>query len=577
MLSPHAYELPALLDQLVSAPAADSTTPTPPPIDDKLPTSTWTNLSQRIVKDPAFAISTFDSEFWIDPYHGALVHRIIIDQWGHQSYFRSQRHWIDRRPKSIAELHCIRWRYFLRQAIPAAPELRIFNFDNGSWLNPYTGMWDDTVSSSGIYIHEPTLTAMANALANAGALHPSLLMSERTILNAVDARLRHDLMLSSQANDEELYVLISDDGGYHISEERPSADQAISERYRRQTGKKNAPPPPTADTTSAHKEPQTAFALPQPVCPTSAIERINSNSNNDDNSASATPGRSNSRIVGWPEISDEELTPLSNYLLTPQPDAPHDTNTIRPARHDDLEQARLVQNKIMDLKLKPLPRITPAVIYKPHEAVSGDFYDVRPLSNNRLFVMLGDVSGHGIQAGLVSCSMVRSARQILRQHDDLVDIVCLLNDTAREDCIAGQFITLWAGILDLDNKRIDAVCAGHHPALLSNPRTAVPIKRIGERGPALGLLDNVRFRSSIAACNKKLYPGDTLTLYSDGLHEASNGDSAYGHQGVIACLLAHLNDEPQALSTALYQEVRSFADNGTNLNDDVTVLNVQYS
>jgi serine phosphatase RsbU (regulator of sigma subunit) len=237
---------------------------------------------------------------------------------------------------------------------------------------------------------------------------------------------------------------------------------------------------------------------------------------------------------------------------------------------DDMARAKSVQQHML-ADLPEIPGFELAVHYTGHSGVSGDFYEVIRLHDGRVLILLGDVSGHGMQAALVVATALKTLRFLARQTNDLVTLLTQFNDEVRTDLLPGQFITLFAAILDPDTRRMLCVRAGHHHALLANLAGASILRRIGQQGVAIGLVPGATFTRSIKPEVIELQPGDVLLQYTDGLTEAADAEgNEYGEGRMCGCLLAGLDLPLQELVDGMAEDVLEFA--GGNLADDLTLL-----
>ncbi|MGI5246456.1 SpoIIE family protein phosphatase [Dactylosporangium sp. CA-139066] len=156
--------------------------------------------------------------------------------------------------------------------------------------------------------------------------------------------------------------------------------------------------------------------------------------------------------------------------------------------------------------------------------VGGDFYDVVPLSNRRWLVVVGDVSGKGVQAATVTGLVRDVTRVLVRDGRPLPEVLLRLNETLLERG-GGRFCTLClAQVLRRQDGRLDVTLhlAGHdQPVLL---RADGHTELVGAGGTALGLLDNIATpRTQIS-----LDPGDTLIFFTDGVTERRRGIDLFG-------------------------------------------------
>jgi serine phosphatase RsbU (regulator of sigma subunit) len=249
----------------------------------------------------------------------------------------------------------------------------------------------------------------------------------------------------------------------------------------------------------------------------------------------------------------------------------------RPAAlNQDLARAKSVQEHM----LPDLPRLDGwdlGVHFTPQQVVSGDFYDVLPLRDGRTLFLIGDVSGHGMQAALVVATALKTLRFLARQLADPAHLLAQFNDEIKPDLLPGQFMTIAAVALDPLAGEAQLLRAGHHTALLMNLDRDDVLRRVGSaRGMGIGLATGTRFSETLRSERIVLEPGDTLLLYTDGLIEApaaapagAEGEQFGEHRLFGHALTVHGNGA-QRLVDDLARVVDDWA--GGAVGDDLTVL-----
>ncbi|MBA2481170.1 MAG: serine/threonine-protein phosphatase [Planctomycetes bacterium] len=243
-----------------------------------------------------------------------------------------------------------------------------------------------------------------------------------------------------------------------------------------------------------------------------------------------------------------------------------------PTFDEAMEKAKSVQQHMLS-DLPHLERFQFAAHYSPHHGVSGDFYEVMSLPDGRILLVVGDVSGHGVQAALVVATALKTLRFVARQNSDLIGLLTAFNDEIKTDLLPGQFITLFAGALDPDTGTLACVRAGHHPALVVNLHGDVVLRKIGKTGMAIGIATGSAFASTLTQEVVDLTPGHVFIQYTDGLTEAMNpAEDEYGEARLYASLFAHLRDLPQDLVDGIAREVAHHAEG--SVGDDLTILAV---
>ena len=250
-------------------------------------------------------------------------------------------------------------------------------------------------------------------------------------------------------------------------------------------------------------------------------------------------------------------------------------DAVREAMARDLRIAREIQMGLLPADLAALTRGTgfeiDAVI-EPAREVGGDLYEVLRVSDKRLVVALGDVSGKGIPAALFMAVAMTVLRTLARQIAEPDEILRRLNDELAEENPRGMFVTLQCLVFDLETKRLSCAGAGHHQlAVLSPgrpPRLACP-----SSGRPAGLMPfNPIQRETLP-----LEPGDTLVLFSDGVSEAMDSeDGFYGEDRLLATLAACDGAAPQEIVKRVLADVRAFAA-GAKQSDDITVVAARFN
>lgn len=242
----------------------------------------------------------------------------------------------------------------------------------------------------------------------------------------------------------------------------------------------------------------------------------------------------------------------------------------------DLARARSVQQHQLS-ELPRLPGLTMAVHNSAHQGVSGDFYLAIPVGEGTVLTVLGDVTGHGMQAALVVAGAMKTFRLFVRQIDaadpaaGLVGLLSRFNDEIKADLLPGQFITLTVSLVDPLKQTATVVLAGHHPALVMNLESEVILRRFGLKGMAVGIASGETFARTLRLETIELAPGDVVVQYSDGLIEAADAREAqFGESGLYGALLARAEEPLQDLVDVIAADARIHARGEPG--DDLTIL-----
>lgn len=219
--------------------------------------------------------------------------------------------------------------------------------------------------------------------------------------------------------------------------------------------------------------------------------------------------------------------------------------------------------------------------YIPCDEVSGDFYDFINLSDGRLGISIGDVSGHGIEAAMVM-GMAKKAIQIYAQEETSAKSVLeLANQSLSQDLLEGTFVSAAYGILNIAKRQFIFARAGNNPPFLVNPARNPAVMELKPAGLAIGVDKTcLKFRKVVQELAVQLRPGDLIFQYTDGLVEApsppvqtaltKNASEEYGAQRLRELLLKNIGLPVPMLLGVAEAEVRKFA--GGQMSDDITLI-----
>ncbi|MDA3960173.1 MAG: SpoIIE family protein phosphatase, partial [Planctomycetota bacterium] len=241
-------------------------------------------------------------------------------------------------------------------------------------------------------------------------------------------------------------------------------------------------------------------------------------------------------------------------------------------RQQDLEKARDVQTNMFS-RLPTIPGYEFGVHYSAQQQVSGDFYDVITLDDERCLMVVGDVTGHGMQAALVATSALKALRIMVKQGlgHDLRKLLGELNENVKTDLLPGQFITLFAAVFDHQSDSGTAVLAGHHPAIIARGGDEPSLRSIGAKGAAIGILPSATLMRVLSPVEFELASDEVLVQFTDGVVEApGKGGEEFGMHRLVAEVFRHINEEMRVMADGI--AAASVAHEGGSTADDVTVF-----
>jgi serine phosphatase RsbU (regulator of sigma subunit) len=241
-----------------------------------------------------------------------------------------------------------------------------------------------------------------------------------------------------------------------------------------------------------------------------------------------------------------------------------------------LENARLYQQqkRFADtMQRSLLPRGYPVIeglelgdVYESSARldVGGDVYDFLRLDDGRLAVVLGDVTGHGIDAAADMAMAKFVFRSLAREHPEPADFLAAANDVVVGEVGPSKFITMAYVVVDPASGEVACGCAGH-----PWPRLVTALGEVRSLG-AVGLALGIEPGQSYAELRDELPAGGTLVAYTDGVIEARHGGEMYGEERLDALLASQAGLGAAPLARAVVDDCRAFA--GSDLADDCAVV-----
>lgn len=242
---------------------------------------------------------------------------------------------------------------------------------------------------------------------------------------------------------------------------------------------------------------------------------------------------------------------------------------------NDLAIAGEIQQTILPRSFPPFPELTEVVdIYAsmtPAKDVGGDFYDFFQIDDERIGLVIADVSGKGVPASLfmaVSRTLLRATA--LR---DVSSAECLTyaNKLLCKESLDSMFVTVFYGIYHYKTGMMDYTNAGHNPPYLLRGGRTVECLPVASNF-VVGVFDDIEFESNTLTFGI----GDTLLLYTDGVTEAFNDKREQFSESNLQDILASMHESSSAkeVVTSVLQSVKTFSGDYPQ-SDDITLLSLQ--
>jgi sigma-B regulation protein RsbU (phosphoserine phosphatase) len=218
-----------------------------------------------------------------------------------------------------------------------------------------------------------------------------------------------------------------------------------------------------------------------------------------------------------------------------------------------LRIAGAVQQRMMPSEVPRVRGVDLAARYRPSYEIGGDFYDLFE-SHGRLAMVVGDVVGKGVAAGLLMSAVRATMRAYAELSDDLSRVLARTNDALCRDTTVNEFATIWMGTIDPDTRELRYVSAGHdRPLLFRRAPDGAWDGRVLDGG---GLVAGVSPGESYPVEMCKLVPGDVLLAYTDGLTDAQAFDTArFGRKRLVRAAHDALTADPSMAASELVERV----------------------
>ncbi len=231
----------------------------------------------------------------------------------------------------------------------------------------------------------------------------------------------------------------------------------------------------------------------------------------------------------------------------------------------EIEIAREVQQRLFPQILPEIPALEYAGHCRPARGVGGDYYDFLSLSNGRLGLAIGDVSGKGIPAALLMASLQASVRGQSQAAGRVADLMANVNRLVCDASAENRYATFFYGEFDPATRRMVYTNGGHNPPMLLR---GSEILRLETGGPPVGLFrDSCYDQDEIA-----VETGDILVLFTDGISEAENpAEEEWGEDALIAAVRSNLQSPPSEMISKILEAADRFAA-GAPQHDDMTLV-----
>lgn len=232
------------------------------------------------------------------------------------------------------------------------------------------------------------------------------------------------------------------------------------------------------------------------------------------------------------------------------------------------EEYRMAKEIQLNILPKELPKIDGYDIYATNisaRAVGGDYYDFIKLSDKRIVLCLGDITGKGLAAAMLMANLQATLRGQALTEQSIKDKIKNSNKLLYNSTSKNRFATLFYSELDFINHTISYCNAGHDaPINIKNSN----LTRIENGGLLLGCFDFAEYEEE----TKSFEIGEIIVVFSDGITEAMNEfEEEYGEEKLIDIIKSNLKLSSKEISDIIINEVKSYSSK-VEQSDDITIM-----
>lgn len=233
----------------------------------------------------------------------------------------------------------------------------------------------------------------------------------------------------------------------------------------------------------------------------------------------------------------------------------------------ELQMARELQASLLPQQTPQVPGWEFAAHWQPAREVAGDYYDFIALEDERLGLVVADVSDKGMAAALFMACTRSVVRGSVGRATSPSDAIAHANRLLCADATRGMFVTLFYALLDPVGGEITYVNAGHNPPLLCRADED-ELETLTRTGMALGVVEDSPFEERTL----HLKPGDFMLLYTDGVTDATDAhEQNFGMERLQRVVLENRGASVAGIVSALEQSIEEFVGSIAPF-DDVAIV-----
>ena len=244
---------------------------------------------------------------------------------------------------------------------------------------------------------------------------------------------------------------------------------------------------------------------------------------------------------------------------------------------ESLQRERLFREMLVaqEMQKRLLPQVLPRydtleidAVSTPAFEVGGDYYDFVELSDHKLGIVVGDVSGKGVSAAFYMSEVKGIFQALSRMYPSPREFVIKANEALAGSVDKHSFVSLIYAVLDVRTGELTLARAGHCPMLLVSGEQ---VQFIRPGGMGMGLSRGAIFDSAIEEYALSLRDGDLCVFYTDGITEARRGEDEFGYDRLLDVARKSRDLSASAIKDEIVETVKTFVDRQAT-EDDLTLV-----
>ena len=234
---------------------------------------------------------------------------------------------------------------------------------------------------------------------------------------------------------------------------------------------------------------------------------------------------------------------------------------------NELELSQIVQRSLLTQQAPSIPGMNIAGFSRPAQIVGGDYFDFIRFKDGTHGIVMADISGHGVSAGMLMTSLQTAFHTLVPDSDSPLDVLERINRLYVHNVNFTTFVTIFFAKFDPATRILTYANAGHNSAYLY--KTAKKEETwLRPTGPAIGLME----KFNVGTQEVELKDEDILLLYTDGITEASNSQGEQFGAGRLAEVVRqHTELTAQELANTILLRASDFT-GGKSFVDDITII-----